>query len=178
MPILVKTSLHLASSVGCQCDAFAAKRRAAGACSTAPAAYPHLSIDISSRRTLSSKPTGRSIDGQTNGQTGRQTNTVPLHRPCSAYYVGSVNEDVYYLTALFVTLVAVIAAVVVAVTQPSLRDARPSCSRTRTAPHPQPTAAQCFCVRVHGSPKSCTSLNYHIDATIQDKMKWISPTSS
>ena len=28
------------------------------------------------------------------GQTDGQTDIVPLHRPCSAYYAGSVNEGV------------------------------------------------------------------------------------
>jgi len=51
-------------------------------------------------------PTGRSAanppavvaavnqwDRPTNGQTDRRTDARPLHRPCSAYYVGSVNTN-------------------------------------------------------------------------------------
>ena len=42
------------------------------------------------------RQTDRQADGRTDGrtdrQTDRQTDARPLHRPCSAYYVGSVSE--------------------------------------------------------------------------------------
>jgi len=47
------------------------------------------------RRAHSSKPTTRWCSrgmGQTKVRTDRRTDTVPLYRPCSAYYVGSVDN--------------------------------------------------------------------------------------
>jgi len=42
------------------------------------------------------RQTDRQADGRTDGrtdrQTDRQTDARPLHRPCSAYYVGSVSD--------------------------------------------------------------------------------------
>ena len=65
------------------------------------AARPQLSIDISYPQALSSKPAGsrcccRPMDGtdrQTDRQTDGRMDVRPLHRSCSAYCVGSVNEQ-------------------------------------------------------------------------------------
>ena len=81
------------SAVNMTLSAFAAERRAA-----APlllGARRCRSI-FPARTALSSKPAARRRCGRMMGradrQTDRQTDAQPLHRPCSAYYAGSVNN--------------------------------------------------------------------------------------
>jgi len=82
--------------------AFAAERRAAAplllsagtCCSTFPAARPQLSTDIScshgAHQQTFRTPLLLSIDG-TDRRMGGQRDARPPHKPCSAYYTGSVN---------------------------------------------------------------------------------------
>jgi len=88
-PFWSTTSLYWASSVGSQHDATSiccwARR---GACSTAPAARPQLSIP-SARMALNSKPTGRHGCCRSMEQTDGRTDTRPSHQPCSEYYAGA-----------------------------------------------------------------------------------------
>ena len=56
------------------------------------------SIDISCRRAHSSKPAAAACCDRM-GQTERQTDARQLHRPCSAYYAGSVNNEISQITA-------------------------------------------------------------------------------
>jgi len=70
--------------------ALAADRRRA--CSTALAARPQLSIAISSRRTLSSKPAGRHCCCRSMGQTDRRTDEHLIVTKTLAYYVGNVGK--------------------------------------------------------------------------------------
>ena len=75
----------------------------------AAAAPPCSNRSISStRRAHSSKAAARccsrrmgQTDGRTDGQTLRRTDTVPLHKPCSAYYADSADNT---KIATFLTL--------------------------------------------------------------------------
>ena len=81
--------------------AFAAERRRACSCSTALAACPHLSINISCPHGVQKQtrrpPLLLSIDG-TDRRTDGRTDARPSHRPYSAYYSGSVNNHAYIET--------------------------------------------------------------------------------
>ena len=84
------TSLRLASSFGCQHDTVCI------CCKT-----PCRCWSISPARTaLSSKPAARRCCCRSTGQTDGRTDTRPLHRPCSAYYAGSVNIHLYSSSTL------------------------------------------------------------------------------
>ena len=60
----------------------------AGACRTTSATHPWLSIDISSQQGAQQQTWQLSIDG-----TVGWTNTRPVDRPYSAYYVGSISTS-------------------------------------------------------------------------------------
>ena len=85
------------SVVNVTLPAFAAERRAGAPlllnahAASARSQRPPLSIDISCPRGAQQQthrpPLLHSIDG-----TDRQTDARPFHRPCSAYYAGSVNN--------------------------------------------------------------------------------------
>ena len=70
------------SGINVALPAFAAARRAA----SAPAVQQSIA-----RLAHSSNTTARCCSRRM-GQTDRQTDTVPLHRPCPAYYAGSVRK--------------------------------------------------------------------------------------
>jgi len=62
----------------------------AGARSMAPAAIDRYPLHTPA---LSSKPADRRCCCRSMGQTDGRTDSRSLHRPCSAYYTGSVNNE-------------------------------------------------------------------------------------
>jgi len=82
------TSLRLASSFGCQHDTVCICRAAVDRyllpARRSAANPPHAAAAVDRR--------GRPTDGR--------TDTRPLHRPCSAYYAGSVNIHLYSSSTL------------------------------------------------------------------------------
>jgi len=70
--------------------AFASERRVAACCwASAPAT---VGGSAHSRTALSSKPAARRCCCRSMGQTDGLTDARPFHRPCSAYYAGSVSN--------------------------------------------------------------------------------------
>ena len=79
------------SAVDMTLPAFAAERRAAAPLLLRAGARRCRSIS-SARGALSSKPAARRSGRLTMGQIDGRTDSRPLHRPCCAYYAGSVNN--------------------------------------------------------------------------------------
>jgi len=87
----IKTSLRRTSYLGSQHDAN--RRRSSGACSYRSIAgtrrrRPQLSIAITCPRSAANQPHAAAVVDWRDGQ----TDTGPLHRSCTAYYTGSVND--------------------------------------------------------------------------------------
>jgi len=84
-----QTRLCLASSVGCQRDAFADERRllpyGARSCQ---------SISYRERSAANPKYADAAVNRR-DRQRDRRTYARPLHKPCSTYYAGSVNKIVH-----------------------------------------------------------------------------------
>ena len=76
--------LNLASSVGCQRDAICI-------CWWAPASAVRRS-QLSIERSAANPPYADAAVNRRNRQRDRRTDARPLHKPCSTYYAGSVNN--------------------------------------------------------------------------------------
>jgi len=75
--------------------AFAAKRRTAGACCgthSARAAVDRYLLPAGAQQQTRRTPL-LMLTGGTDRQTDERTDARPLHKPCSAYYAGSVKKN-------------------------------------------------------------------------------------